>query len=159
MSTYERNANRLTIGLFIALAGISIAGTIWLPNPIAIHYNLSGQPNRWGSPATLLILPFIGFFVIGILGAVGKAHPDFMNFPGPRTPENVVRQVQNTRQMLASLRVFITSLFLVLQCQAIWANLYHQDRLIGWTIPLLIALLLLIVGFFVRRAYKLIPRQ
>ncbi len=155
----ERTANRLTLALFIALAGISIAGAIWLTGPIPVHYNLSGQPNRWGSPATLLILPFITFFILGIMWASGKAHPDFMNFPGPRTPENVARQVQNMRQMLASLRVFITGLFLILQSQSIWAKFYNQNQLINWTLPLLLVSLFGLIGFFVWRAYKLVPAE
>lgn len=159
MSTYERNANRLTIVLFIALTLVSVAGAVWLPGPIAIHYNLSGQPNRWGSPATLLILPVIVFIILGIMQATRNAHPDFMNFPGPRTPENVARQLHNTHLMLASMRVFLAFLFLVIQAQSVWAKLYNQNQLIGWTIPVMIALLFLITGYFVRRAYKLVPRQ
>ena len=159
MNPYQRNANYLTIGLFIILTGVSVAGAIWLPSPIATHYNIAGKPDRWGSPATLLILPAIVFFILGILGAADKIHPNLMNFPGPRTPANVIRQVHNIRQMSASLRVFIVAMFLLIQGQSIWAKLYNHNQLAGWTIPLVAILPLLLVGFFVRRAYKLIPRQ
>ena len=159
MSRYERNANRLTIVLFICLVLLAVAGAIWLPNPIAVHYNLAGKPDGWGSPATLLILPGIVFFLLGILWATEKAHPDFMNFPGPRTPENVSRQLYNIRQMTASMRVFFTAMFLLIQGQLIWAKLYNHDRLVGWTIPIFVITPLLLIGFFVRRAYKLVPRE
>ncbi|MBD2751609.1 hypothetical protein IC230_01800 [Spirosoma sp. BT704] len=124
-----------------------------------MHYNLAGKPNRWGSPATLLILPFIVFFVISISWAAEKAHPDFMNFPGPRTPENVSRQLGNIRLMGSTIRVFLTGMFLIIQSQSIWAKYYNHDQLIGWTLPVLLFFLFLLIGFFVRRSYKLIPRQ
>ncbi|WP_461088988.1 DUF1648 domain-containing protein [Spirosoma gilvum] len=67
MTTYERMTNWLTIVLLTLLTTLSIAGAMWLPSPIAIHYNLHGQPDRWGSPATLLIIPLIALFVTGLL--------------------------------------------------------------------------------------------
>lgn len=159
MDAYIRNANRITIFLFVILVLVSIAGAVWLPNPIAIHYNLAGKADRWGNPATLLILPFIVFFVISISWAVEKAHPDFMNFPGPRTPENIARQLGNIRLMNASLRVFLAAMFLILQSQSVWAKLYNQDQLIGWTLPVLLIGLFVLIGVFVRRSYKLVPRS
>ena len=159
MSSYERYTNRLTSILFVALVGVSIAGAVLLPSPVPVHYNFSGQPNRWGSSATLLILPVIVFFLLAILQATRNAHPDFMNFPGPRTPENVARQLHNVHQLLASMRLFFAFLFLVIQAQSIWAKLYHQNQLIGWTIPAMIIVLFLITGYFVWRAYKLAPRH
>jgi uncharacterized membrane protein len=159
MSKFERNANWLTIALFVLLTIVSIAGAIWLPNPTAIHYNLSGKPDRWGSPATLLILPGITFVLLGILWAVPNAHPDFMNFPGPRTPENVTRQVGNTRLLLASMRAFLTGLFLIFQLNSVWAKLYNHDQLTPWVLLPLLAGLFTLIGIFVRRAYRLVPKQ
>ncbi|GAB4027508.1 hypothetical protein [Spirosoma gilvum] len=86
-------------------------------------------------------------------------HPDFMNFPGPRTAENVGRQLGNIRLMTASMRLFVASLFLLIHAQSIWAKFYNHDHLIGWTIPSIVGLMLVVVGFFVWRAYKLVPKQ
>ena len=159
MSTYERIANWLAIGLFSLLLMLSVVGAVTLPDPVPIHYNLAGQIDRWGSPATLLILPFVGLIVLVILFAAAKVHPDFMNFPGPRTPENVTRQLRNTRLMLASLRVFIMALFLSLQTQTVWGMRNPQNRSIGWWLAVLLIPLFLLIGFFVWRSYRLIPRQ
>ncbi len=159
MDSYIRNANRLTIFLYVVLLLISAAGAIWLPDSVAIHYKLGGKPDRWGSPASLLVLPFIVFFLLGIIWATDKAHPDFMNFPGPRTPGNVARQLRNTHLMSATVRPFLTLFFVVIQGQSIWAKFYNQDRLIGWSIPVMLVLLFLLIGFFVRRSYQLVPRQ
>ncbi|MBN8823287.1 MULTISPECIES: DUF1648 domain-containing protein [unclassified Spirosoma] len=158
MTTYERTANWLTILLLTLLTVLSIVGAVWLPSPIAIHYNLQGQPDRWGSPATLLILPVIAVFTTSLLWVSQKIHPDFMNFPGPRTSENVARQLGNIRLMTASLRLFVVSLFLLIQGQSIWAKFYNHDQLSGWTIPCMISFVFVLVGFFVWRAYKLVPK-
>ncbi|UFH54259.1 DUF1648 domain-containing protein [Spirosoma sp. KNUC1025] len=159
MSSYERNANRLTVILLVGLTLLSLAGAIWLPTPIAIHYNLSGQPDRWGNPATLLILPLVAFFIAGITWASEKLPPDFMNFPGPRTAENVARQLSNIHLMTASIRPLMVALFLLIQAESIWAKFYNHDRLVSWTIPVMATFITVVIGYFVWRAYRLVPRQ
>jgi hypothetical protein len=43
MSPFERNSHQLTIFLLIALTLEAIAGVIWLPDRIPVHYNFQGE--------------------------------------------------------------------------------------------------------------------
>ncbi|GAB3758185.1 DUF1648 domain-containing protein [Spirosoma pomorum] len=159
MSKFERNAGRLTIFLLIALTIEAVAGVIWLPDRIPVHYNFRGEVDRYGSPATLLILPGIGLFIAFIMRLPRRMPVEMMNFPGPRTPENIARQVENGTLLLASLRPLIISMFLVIQTQSIWKVASGQTLLIRWLLPALIVSMFLVIGFFLRRAYRLVPRQ
>ena len=156
---YERSANRLTIVLLVVLAGISIAGMVTLPSRIPIHYNWRGQPDRWGSLSTVLIMPLLALLLSGLLPLTKRIPASLMNFPGPQTPENIDLQVANIWLMIASLRVFIVLLFLALQSQFIWAAAQSQPRLSLVVLPLIVVIQFGVIGFFIWRAYKLVPRS
>lgn len=160
MSTYERNANRLTVVLFTALTLVSVAGAIWLPGSTPIHYNFRGQPDRWGSSTTLLILPLLCGCLIGLLWAIVRYTPTrLMNIPGPRTPENLARQRQNFDQLFATFQVLITGLFLGIAGQSCWISMHQQKQAIMWPSILFIASFCICALVYLIRAYKLVPRQ
>ncbi|GAB3895738.1 DUF1648 domain-containing protein [Spirosoma agri] len=141
MSSYERKANRLTIFLLVVVVLLSIGGTVWLPGPIPIHFNGKGEANRWGSPATLLVLAFVCSCVVGLFWLIRRIPTEQMNFPGPRTPENVAQQRQNIDELLATNRVIITGLFLGVISQIMWASIYKQKQIIPWPSWLFIVLI------------------
>jgi|GEM_PF-2767707 len=158
MSTFERNSQRLTIFLLIALTIEAVAGVIWLPERILVHYTIRGEVDQYSSPATLLILPGVGVFIALIMRLPRHMPVEMMHFPGPRTPENIARQVENGTLLLASLRPMIIELFLIIQTQAVWTVASGQTYLIRWLLPVLIAFMFLVIGFFLRRTYKRVPR-
>ena len=53
----------------LALNGWITYRAVWGPNPlperIATHFDAAGNPNGWGPPAMLLLLPVIGAVVFG----------------------------------------------------------------------------------------------
>jgi uncharacterized membrane protein len=157
MSTFERNSHRLTIFLLIALTIEAIAGVIWLPDRIPVHYTIRGEVDQYGSPATLLILPGVGLFIAFIIRLPRSIPVEMMNFPGPRTPENIARQLENGNLLMASLRPLLIGILLVILTQSIWTIAYGKTKLIGWLLPVLLVIMFLVIGFFLRRAYKLVP--
>jgi uncharacterized membrane protein len=159
MSPFERNSHQLTIFLLIALTLEAIAGVIWLPDRIPVHYNFQGEVDRYGSPATLLILPGVGLFIAFIMRLPRSIPVEMMNFPGPRTPENIARQLENGNLLMASLRPLIITMFLVIQTQSIWSVAFGKTYLIRWLLPVLLTIMFLMIGFFLRRAYKLVPKD
>lgn len=75
--------DRLAVGL-IALGGLSVLLLVGylllifpqLPPEIALHFNAQGQPDRFGPPTGLFILPFIGglAWVLNTLGGLWLHH-------------------------------------------------------------------------------------
>ena len=65
------------IGLLIAIHGIRT-----LPDEIATHFALDGTPDGYGSPASLLILPVLMAFCLGLICIVANAvPPEYWNMP------------------------------------------------------------------------------
>ena len=155
VTSYETSLNYLTIALVVGLIALTVYGLFILPDRIPVHFNMSGQPNRWGGPENLLILPFISFFVIGLLWIIRKLPPELMNFPGPRTPDNVARQMQNVRQFLATMRAGVALLFLGLLGQWIITATADKPHSMQWLPLVFVVILLSSVGVFVVRAYRL----
>ncbi|QDK77896.1 DUF1648 domain-containing protein [Spirosoma sp. KCTC 42546] len=155
MSSFERNANRLTILLLFTLVGISITGSIWLTGPIPTHFNGNGQADHFGSPDTLLLLPILCLCMVGILWAIRYTPTELMNFPGPRTPEHIASQRQNFDQLVATIRVLVTGLFLCIAGQISWASAYHQKQVSLWPSFLFIALFFISTLMSLVRAYRL----
>jgi hypothetical protein len=142
MSTYERNANRLTVFLLLVEIGLAIAGTIKLSGPIPIHFKGNGEPNRWGNPSTLLVIAFVGCCLVGLLWIIRRPSAELMNIPGSPASENSADQQQTTDQLLATIRVIVAGLFLGVISQILWVSVYHQKQIILWPSFLFIALIL-----------------
>ena len=157
---YETRLNYVTIALFAGLVMLTVYGVLTLPNRIPVHFNLSGEADRWGSSTSLLILPFLCLFMEAILWATRWAPPELMNFPGPRTPDNVARQMLNIMHMLATIRAFMASLFVVVTGQWVWAAISAEPHLTTtWLILFFIGTLLISTGVFVIRAYRMADRS
>jgi len=155
---YETRLNYITVALLAGLVVLTTYGIFTLPDRIAVHFNVSGEPDRWGSPTTLLIPPFLCLLIEGVLWAVRRVPPELMNFPGLRTPDNVARQVLNVQHLLATLRALIAALFLGLVGQWIWVAAHHQPRLGVWIPFAFVGLLLISTGIFLIRAYRMAPQ-
>lgn len=155
VTAYETYLNYLTIALVVGLIALTGYGLFTLPDRIPVHFNMSGKPDRWGGPENLLILLFLSFFIIGLLWVIRTLPPEFMNFPGLRTPDNVARQMQNTWQLLATMRAVIALLFLGLMGQWINTATADEPRRMLWLPLVFVALLLGSVAVFVVRAYRL----
>lgn len=155
MSTYERNANWITVFLLLLEVGLAVMGVMRLSGPIPIHFNGSGEANRWGSPSTLLVLAFVDLTLVGLLWISKSVPTELMNFPGAGTTDNVAKQRQNIDQLLATIRVIVAALFLCIMGQIIWISLYHKQQIFPWPSFLFIALIFIstFIGLF--RAYRL----
>jgi uncharacterized membrane protein len=152
---YEVCLNYLTVCLLIGLIMLTVYGLVTLPERIPVHFGLNGQADRWGSPIHLLIVAGVCLFVEWLLWVTRRLSPEFMNFPGPRTPENVARQVQNIGYLFATIRPLIALLFLSLVANWIWVASSGGGISMLWVILPLVSFLLVITGVFLVRAYRL----
>jgi uncharacterized membrane protein len=100
-----------------ALTGITwdaVDGPNPLPQRIPTHFNAMGEPNAWGSPSTLWLLPGVAAFVFMLISAV-SLFPAAFNFPVRSTPLNRPRLVMLTIRMMAWIKVELVCLFLYIQ--------------------------------------------
>lgn len=154
-AAYETRLNYLTLALFAGIVVLAVCGLAFLPDRIPVHFNLHGNPDRWGKPSAMLLMPILCLFIEALLWAIRRMPPELMNFPGPRTPGNIARQMHNIRQLLATLRVLVALLFLAMTGQWLRVAVEDQPHLTLW-LPLVFATMLLVgTAVFGVRAYRL----
>ena len=110
-------------------------GPTHLPDKIPTHFNLVGNPDGWGSPATLLLLPIIAMFTYALITVV-SFFPATFNYPVRVTPVNRARLQALSLQMVAWLKVDLACLFTWLQWSILDTVRTGHGRLSPWIVPI-----------------------
>lgn len=97
----ERFLNGLALLLLIGQVGLIMGYYSHLPETIPVHFGLNGQPDRWGSRASLFVAPAISTFMFLLFWAIRQVPAEYYNMSVPLTSENQERQLRNTHEMLA----------------------------------------------------------
>lgn len=125
----RRTLEAISIGsvvVLVVLTVLALFGPDRLPGRVAIHFDLAGHPNGWGSPLWMLVLPAIGVGLYALLTTVVR-FPSAFNYPVPVTAENRPRLEALTVEMIAWLKAEILLNFLWLQ----WGSIEvarHPER-------------------------------
>lgn len=112
------------------------------PNPlqgrIPVHFDFAGQPNGWGSPSSLLLLPAAAVSLYLLITLVSQ-FPGSFNFPVRVTTENRPRLEALARQTILSLKVELVCLFAWIQWSIIDGARQGTFSLSPWLVPLPLA--------------------
>jgi len=81
---------------------------------VPTHFDLLGNPNAWGPPRTLLLLPMVAFGMYVIITVVSQ-FPTIFNYPVHVNPENRQRLQNLALDMIAWLKAETLCLFAVIQ--------------------------------------------
>ena len=137
--------------------GVGIALTIWgwltLPATIPTHFDFAGNPNAYGSKATLLLLPIISTCVAALLALLTR-FPHMYNYPWPITLENASRQYLLARKFLRIVMLEIVWMFAGLQWLIIQAAQNQSESRILLFVAAMVFILLLSVVLFLRAAFR-----
>jgi len=131
----------LSLVALAALAFITIGaiyGPARLPDRIPTHFNASGQPDGYGSPAMLLVFPIIAV-VLYLLMTLVSRFPAAFNFPVRVTPLNRQRLEELALGMIAWLKAEVVIFFSLIENGAIRAARQPNQRLSALLMPTLLA--------------------
>lgn len=92
----------------------ALYGPAHLPGRIPTHFKAAGQPDGWGSPVALLILPCIALAIYALMTIVGRNAAVF-NYPVRVTPRNRARLEALALSMIAWIKVELACIFAVMQ--------------------------------------------
>ncbi len=115
-------------------------GPVPLPDRIPTHFDAAGQPNGWGSPAMLLLLPCVAVFLYGTITLVSQ-FPSAFNYPVRVTAQNRDRLQVIALSMMAWIKAELCCLFACIQFSTIEAARNERSGLS----PALMPIALLIV--------------
>ena len=99
-----------------------------LTGRIPTHFGLDGQPNAWGEPKMLLMLPAVAAFLYIVMTVAGR-FPNAFNYPVRVTPINRPRLERIALNMIAWLTAETVSLFAILQYFIVQAVRTQQNAL------------------------------
>lgn len=125
--------------IFCLLAGTFIAQSLWyypnLPETIAIHYNVYGQPDNWTTKSNYLIFEaLVLIFIVAetfLLPRILERLPDSMfNLPDRDfwlAPERSAETFAVMRSFFESLGIALLALFLGINQLVVRANLKQEN--------------------------------
>jgi uncharacterized membrane protein len=125
----------------------ALNGTEKLPDRIPTHFDISGQPNAWGPPRTVWLLPIIGTGLYLLMTVLGSIQFRRYNLPVPVTEANLPYIQEQTSVMVAWIKCELLCLFAYLQWSIIQSARTSQFRLSPLLIPVFLVVVLSTVGW------------
>ena len=153
-TTFDKTLEILGWTSLLAIWALIIANYTNLPEVVPIHYNVSGQADRFGAKGNVLILPIIATAIFIGLTILNK-FPHVFNYPTNITVDNALRQYTNATRMMRYLKFIIVAIFGLIVFQT-FRNVYGQTNGLGvWFLPLTLALIFIPLTYFVIKSYKM----
>jgi len=124
----------------------AVAGPHPLPGRFPTHFDAAGNPNGWGTPAMLLLLPIVGVALYAVITLVSR-FPAAFNYP-VRIRALARQQVESiTLDMIAWIKVELLLLFALLQHTIVRAAHDGDARLNPFAVPAFIVLIFVTIGW------------
>lgn len=152
-----RDNVRIALHFFAFLVLISIWAVTYnavrgahpLPPRIPVHFDAAGNPNGWGSPGALWLMPGIGTMLYLLMTLVAQ-FPSAFNFPVRVTREIRPRLESVALSMIAWLRVETLCLLAWIQHLTIDFARKGRGSLAPWLLPLMLGVVFATILWHVR---------
>ena len=118
-----------------------------LPARIPTHFDISGQPNAWGPPQLLWLLPAIGTGLYLFLTVLGGIRFQRFNLPVPITEANLSFIQDQTSIIVAWIKFEVLCLFTYLQWKIIQGVRAGESHLSPWMVPVFVVVIFATVGW------------
>lgn len=149
-------------GLAIAgwMSGLAVVLASWsdLPERLPMHFDMAGQPNRWGPRGELFVLPTISFVLLVSMAALSR-FPHIYNYLVVITEQNAPRQYRLAVRLIQSLNILLQALFAVI----VWIVIRASQGLLHpgvWLVPVLVAgTFVLLIVYLAKASSEPSPRK
>jgi uncharacterized membrane protein len=119
-----------------------------LPGRIPTHFDISGQPNAWGAPTLLWLLPVIGTGLYLLMTALASIKFRRYNLPARITEANLPFMQEQTGLMMAWIKCELLCLFVYLQWSIIQSAGTGSFRLSPLTLPVFLIVVFSTMGWY-----------
>jgi uncharacterized membrane protein len=125
-----------------------------LPDRIPRHFDATGSPDAFGNKGMILIMPAINTIVFIIITFAQRA-PHIHNYLVKLTAENILRQYQNSIDMLRCIKFITTIQLSYITFATVETALGRMNGLGTFFIPITLVSIFSVLIFFVIRGYRL----
>jgi uncharacterized membrane protein len=119
-----------------------------LPDRVPTHFDISGQPNAWGSPGILWILPAVGAGLYLLMTALASIQFRSYNLPVRVTEANLPLIQQKTSEMIAWIKTEMLCLFVYIQSGIIRGARLGSFRLSPTIVPVVMVAIFATLGIY-----------
>lgn len=141
------------LGFQLAITTLALFGSQRLPERIPIHFDALGNPNAWGSPAMLLLLPSVAVINYLLFTVVTK-FPSAFNYPVRVTVANRLRLQGLALDMIAWLKAEIVCLFARMQWATIEVARHPQQGMPPSMMPVALVIVFATVTFYIAAMFR-----
>lgn len=144
------------IGIVLIIGIIAYVIHVWpsLPEKIPMHYNASGEVDRWGGKGGLLVFLAIGI-ILWIPLSILERYPHVHNYTH-LTEENVERLYKNSILLLNVIKNEVIILFAYFAWRMIQDAFGNTYSALGkWELPLVLIIIFGTIAIFVIRSFRL----
>ncbi len=131
----------------------AFAGPGQLPARIPTHFNAAGQPNAWGPPGALWLLPVVASGLYLLISLVAL-FPSAFNFPVRATPVNRPLLEAITLRMIACLKAELACLFLYIQGAILASVRNGHAALSPLVLPLFLVAIFANIGWHLAAVFR-----
>lgn len=152
-TTYEKILDVTAMVLWVATYSCIFFFWNHIPDRIPVHFNVSGEPNRWGKRESILIPSIIGTFVYLLLYMLSW-FPHVHNYPVEITKENARKMYMTSRKMLSTINFVLTVLISIGLLATVTAG-YSSAHLILWFLLVLIVSIMSVIIYYICKFVRL----
>lgn len=132
--------------LLVWITWAALYGPNHLPGRVPTHFDAAGNPNAWGSPTGMALIPIMAAGLYLLMSIVTR-FPGAFHYPVRVTRVNIERLQSVTLDMIAWLKVELVLLFTLLQWAFIQAARSGSGRLFPMILPFFIVAIFATVGW------------
>jgi uncharacterized membrane protein len=126
----------------------AINGPDHLPDRVPTHFDISGNPNAWGSPRILLLLPIVATGVYLLITVLAILPATRINLPVRVTPVNLPFIQHQTRNMIGWIKAEMMCLFTYVQWSIIQAARSREFHMPPLMVPMFLVCVFGTVGAY-----------
>jgi uncharacterized membrane protein len=138
----------LVLGYLCWITYWALNGPDRLPDRMPTHFDISGQPNAWGSPGTLWILPVVGAGLYLLMTVLASIQFRSFNLPVRVTQTNLPFIQGKTSEMVAWIKTEMLCLFVYIQSAIIQGARSGQFRLSPAIVPVFMGVIFATAGVY-----------
>jgi uncharacterized membrane protein len=153
LTPFDRSVEVVGLLLLIGFWIFTVKFYPSLPEIIPTHFGGGGEPDGFGSKATILGLPIVST-VLYVMLTIFSRYPHKMNYSATITAENAEVQYRIMTRMIRVLKVFVLLIFWILDYKTVQIALGWPDVLGSWFLFLLFALLFSPIFYFLIQSSK-----
>tara|TARA_B110000503_G_C7098446_1_gene392700 strand:+ start:318 stop:809 length:492 start_codon:yes stop_codon:yes gene_type:complete len=118
-----------------------------IPQIIPVHFNIQGEPDRFGDKSELFTLLYVATGLYSLLLLL-SFFPQFHNIPTTLTEVNTEEKRRLSARMLRTVNVVMCLIFLVLSATSVYNALNGLESQNPWVLFLLIGLLFAAIIYY-----------